>query len=260
MSDQTYKESKLENPNKWINNSSEAKVRIKWLLISHVIFWIILGIIILIFGDEQLALATNPGFAIDETHWTYKVVKIYSDTFIVVQLGTIVATILVLIIPKCKSYRRPMLETSYTILFAGIFVESLKPLASRPRPFQEGSPIADEINVFGEQTDSGSMPSGHVAYTGAGVLPHAIWMKKVVISIILSIFSAGMMYIRMYLGVHYATDVLVGNIISLGCAILSFFLFQRIYKNGTIKRSQEWLIFVIWLVVFIATQVLLRSF
>jgi len=248
------------NESKWINSASEAKVRIKWLLISHVIFWIIFGIIVLIFGDEQLALATNPGFAIDETHWSYKVVKIYSDTFIVIQLGTIVATILFLIIPKCQPYRRSMLETSYTILFAGIFVESLKTLANRLRPFQEGSPIADEINVFGEETDSGSMPSGHVAYTGAGVLPHAIWMKKVVISIILSIFSAGMMYIRMYLGVHYATDVLVGNIISLGCAILAFLLFQRIYKNGSIKRSQEWLIFVIWLVAFLGIQVLLHSF
>ena len=254
MSDETITESK------WTNNAPEAKQRLKWMVIGHVIFWVIWGIVILIFGDEQLVLAINPGFAIDETNLGYKIVKLYSDVFMVLMLGTLVGTLLVMLIPKCQAYRRPMLETFYTLLFAGIFVESLKPLVGRLRPFQEGSPIADEINVFGEATDSGSMPSGHVAYSGANVLTHAVWVKKVAISVIISIFSAGMMYIRMYLGVHYPTDVLVGNIIALGCAVLSFILFQRIYKTGSITRKQEWIIFGIGVIAFVGTQVLLRAF
>jgi membrane-associated phospholipid phosphatase len=243
---------------KRINSQSEAKIRLKQLLIGFVIFWIIWGVIILIFGDEKLALAINPGFEIDESYWSYKIIKFYSDSFIGIVLGTILVTIIVLSVPKLKAYRRPMLEAFFSMAIASIFVESLKTIVGRIRPFQEGSPIADQINTFGETTDSGSMPSGHVAYSGAAVLPHAIWLKSKIISGIISIYIAGMMYVRMFLGVHYATDVLVGSIISLGSAIGVFFLFERIYRNGTIPRKIEWGLFVFGLVMYIVMQVILN--
>ena len=243
---------------KRINNASETKERLKIILIGHVIFWVVFGIIILIFGDINIALATNPGFTVDETYWFYKIIKIYTDMFMIIQLGTIVAVILCLSIPKWKPYRRPMLEAFYSVVMAGIFIESLKTIIGRPRPFQEGSPIKDQINNFNEPSDAGSMPSGHVGYTGAALLPHALRIKNLAISIIISVFNVGMMYTRMYLGIHFATDVLVANMISLGCAIGSFFLFQQIYKKGTIKHKHEWIIFIIGLLIFVATFVLLK--
>ena len=243
---------------KWINTAQEAKQRLKWILIGHAIFWGIWGIMVLIFGDESLALAANPGFAIDETNWGYKIIKFYSDLNYALYLVTLVGTLLVMVIPKCQSYRRPMLEVLYTLLFGLFMVGTLKPLVGRLRPFQEGSPIANEINTFGEATDSGSMPSGHATATSANTLPHAVWIRNVIICIIISVFSAGMMYVRMYLGVHYATDVLVSNMIALGCVTLSFFLFQRIYKKGSVTRKQEWIIFVIGLLSFIGSQFLLQ--
>jgi len=240
-----------------INSTEEAKQRIKHMLIGHAIFWALWGVLVLILGDEKIVLAINPGFAIDESHWSYIAVKLYSYTFMVLQLGTLIMVILFMSIPKWKAYRRPMLEAFFSVLLAGVFIESIKGWAGRLRPFQEGSPIADQINFFGETTDSGSMPSGHVGYTAAAALPHALRLKSKVVCWIISIYSAGMMYIRMFLGVHYASDVLVGNIIGLGCAIGTFYLFELIYRKGAISRKQEWLVFAIGIIVFII-QIMLR--
>ena len=103
------------------------------------------------------------------------------------------------------------------------------------------------------------MPSGHVAYHGAGILPHAVWVKSKIACWVLSVFSAGMMYVRMFLGVHYATDVLVGNVISLAGALGAFFLFEFIYRKGKISRKQEWIVFTAGVVLFLGTQMLLRA-
>ena len=242
---------------KWINTAPQAKERLKWLLIGQIIFWILWGIMVLIFGDEQLALAANPGFTIDETHWSYKVIKIYSDSNFVLLLGTILGCLLILIIPKCEPYRRPILEAFASVAIAGTFVGIIKPVVGRIRPFQEGSPIADQINNFDEPANLGSMPSGHVAATGSAALPHAIWTTKKILSVIIAVYSAGMMYVRMYLGVHYATDVLVSNMLAVMGVIIAFFVFQQIYKNGSIKRKYEWFIFLGILLFMVILQIIL---
>lgn len=61
----------------------------------------------------------------------------------------------------------------------------------------------------------------------------------------------------MFMGVHYASDVLIGNIISLVSAILAFFLFELIYRRLNAKRKQDWLTFFIGILIFIL-QILLR--
>ena len=67
-----------------------------------------------------------------------------------------------------------------------------------------------------------------------------------------------MMHFRIFLGIHYATDVLVGSIISLGSSIGAFFLFEFIYRKGIISRKHEWGLFIIGLVIFIGLQVVLN--
>ncbi|MCP4764123.1 MAG: phosphatase PAP2 family protein [archaeon] len=227
-------------------NYEEALNRIKWMLICHGILWIVLFIAILMVGDSELLLLINPN-DIDNTHIVYKIVKLFSDMFYILLLGTMIMVPIFLAVPKLENYRRPMLESFVSMFLGGIIVtQILKAGIARYRPFDISSPIAEDINLFGdlqEGRDAGSMPSGHVSNTGAIVLPHAIHLKNMVIAIIISLFSAGMMYARMFLGMHYATDVLVGNIVAVVISIATFFLFEGLYRNVEMKRVYEWLIY-----------------
>ena len=214
-----------------VNDSKASIKRIKWLWIGYGISWFIFGIIILIVTDEQLALFFNPGYVMTESDPIYLLMKFYSDTFIIVNLGPLFLVVIILCISKLENYHRPMLEAFYAGLFAGFLIEPMKSIINRIRPFQEGSLIKDQINTFGETTDTGSMPSGHVGYTGATLLPHSIRLKSIIIVVVIVLYNAGMMYARLFLGVNYASDVLVGNIISLLCATFAFFMFEKIYKR-----------------------------
>jgi len=91
-------------------NYEEAVNRIKWILICHGILWIIFGIAILVVGDAELLLLANPN-DIDNTHISYKLVKLYSDTFYVLFIGIVIIVPIFLVVPKLKDYRRPMLES-----------------------------------------------------------------------------------------------------------------------------------------------------
>ncbi len=240
---------------KEINDSEASLIRIKWLVIGHVISWIVFGIIIIAAGgDYNLALLVNPGHSMTEADPIYIMVKLLSDTYIIWMFITLILTIIIMVAPRFENYQRPMLETLYASIFAGIFVESLKNI-NRVRPFDEMA----LINEFSETTDTGSMPSGHVGYSGAAVLPHAIRIKSIAVVIVIFLYNLGMMYTRMFLGVHYGTDVIVGNMISLGGSVMAFFLFELIYRKKELETKHKWGMFVLGVILFFVSQGIIRS-
>jgi len=243
-------------------NSEEAKNRIRWILICHGIGWILFGIIILVVGDSELLLLVNPS-DMDTTNILYILVKLYSDTYYFFLIGIIFMVPIFLAVPKLENYRRPMLESFTSFIIGGLLVtQVLKAGIARYRPFDESSPIADQINLFGdiqEGRDAGSMPSGHVSTTGSIMLPHAIHLRNMVSATIISVYCAGMMLARMFLGMHYATDVLVGSIIYVVIAIFTFYLYELLYQKIEMKNKYEWLIYIV-IVVTLVTLIITSQF
>jgi len=107
----------------------------------------------------------------------------------------------------------------------------LKYLVQRPRPFVTYS----TIEKYGK-AGSLSFPSGHtsMAFTTATTLSLNFPTWYVIAPAYL--WASGVAYSRMYLGVHYPTDILVGALIGSGSALLSHWLTVRFQDRLLPKR------------------------
>ncbi|MDO5516112.1 MAG: phosphatase PAP2 family protein [Clostridium sp.] len=117
------------------------------------------------------------------------------------------------------------------ILCAVIGNLSLKPLVARTRPFN-AKPLIDGLLI--KAPKDYSFPSGHtmVSFSCTAVLYYM--NKKIGISAL--IVSSAIAFSRLYLYVHYPSDVFVGIIIGVLIACISIKLYFRIEKrSGLIK-------------------------
>lgn len=136
----------------------------------------------------------------------------------------IIATLLTIFIKDKKiAFSIPLNLIIITIL--NLF---LKNIVERPRPI--GYRLIDETGY--------SFPSGHSMISAAfyGLIIYFIWKNvkntklKYILCILLSILIVLIGISRIYLGVHYASDVLGGFTISIAYLIIFTTTFKTIYK------------------------------
>ena len=122
------------------------------------------------------------------------------------------------------------------ILFIGLSstaaLYSLKYLFKRPRPLD---PLLHSVNGF-------SFPSGHSfsGFTFFGVLIYIVWQSKIkkiwkwILYVLLFIFAFSIGLSRIYLHVHFASDVLAGFCLSVIWLTISFWILQAVKKNRNV--------------------------
>ncbi len=102
----------------------------------------------------------------------------------------------------------------------------LKEIVDRPRPYEVLPQIRNLVGIQGES----SFPSGHAATAfGSAFVPalrHPGWFRWTVLPVALL-----MAFSRLYVGVHYPLDVLVGSLIGILIASLVVYFGQRIIRN-----------------------------
>ena len=106
----------------------------------------------------------------------------------------------------------------------------IKPNVGRIRPYE----VVDGLKLLIEKQHDPSFPSGH---SGASFAAAVVFLvkgpKKIGIPAI--IVAALIAFSRLYVGVHYPTDVICGIITGTCCAIISFMIWSIVEKKASPK-------------------------
>jgi undecaprenyl-diphosphatase len=132
-----------------------------------------------------------------------------------------------------------MLWLLLTAVGGGIIIsQSLKGFFSRPRP---------ELVPHLAQVFTSSFPSGHsmmsaVVYGTLGTLLARVavgWRERVYILAVALIVSALVGFSRVYLGVHYPSDVLAGWTAGIAWALLCWTVATWLQRRGAVEKPGE---------------------
>ncbi|MFZ5968135.1 MAG: phosphatase PAP2 family protein [Bacillota bacterium] len=107
-----------------------------------------------------------------------------------------------------------------TLSTSHILVHYLKKKFTRPRPFLN----LTDINTFHTHLHDYSFPSGHTTAAFSLAVTLSILFPVLSFSLITTAFIVGVS--RVYLGVHYPTDVFVGMLIGTTFSVMNHILFE----------------------------------
>ncbi|MCM1365300.1 MAG: phosphatase PAP2 family protein [Faecalibacterium sp.] len=145
--------------------------------------------------------------------------------------GGIIFILLALVLLCSKKYRK----VGFAICVALVVMEVcnnlvLKELFARPRPFNLTYDWWNEAYRFPEivsRPDSYSFPSGHTSSAFAAAIA-VLWYDRK-IGIPTTIFACIMGFSRIYVEVHYCSDVLAGMIVGIIYAIIGVLVAKWLY-------------------------------
>ena len=156
-------------------------------------------------------------------------------------LGTIILGVLVAVfVWVLAGSWRPAAYIAGCVALASAITHSLKPLYARPRPAVENRLVL-ETNF--------SFPSGHATGTSSLLFSSAVvlsllfvrlWQRAIIWAGALGM-TALICLSRLYLGVHYFTDVTAGCLVGVGaCLVLYVLVRHRLMSLKRRKALQKW--------------------
>ena len=161
--------------------------------------------------------------------WLNPIVKVFTS----LGNGGIVWIVLTIAMLCWKPTRKYGVASGIALLLSLLFTNlGLKPLISRTRPYYTVEGLIPLVT----SSDLNSFPSGHTSAAFAAglawarVLPKK-WMR---VTAVVQAFLMGLS--RLYVGVHYPTDVLVGAIVGTVCAVLAILVLKAVENR---KRPMD---------------------
>ena len=139
----------------------------------------------------------------------------------------ILLTIILLVIPKTRK--------SGVILAAALIVDLilcnviLKPLVARIRPFD----VNTAISLLVKKPTDYSFPSGHTAASFAAVT--ALFFAKEKYRYPALVLAVLIAFSRLYLYVHYPTDILGGILVGILCGVIAYLITRKKLKFGSMN-------------------------
>ena len=136
-------------------------------------------------------------------------------------VGLLILCILAISIAKRYNndkYLRISKMCLYALLISAGIVLCLKLGVAEERPFR----TLAHVHQLVRPTEPNSFPSGHTSstFSVATVLVNQLWQNKAVV-VILVVFSVLLAFSRIYCGVHYPLDVVVGAMVGIISGLLA---------------------------------------
>ena len=107
----------------------------------------------------------------------------------------------------------------------------LKPLFARPRPCD----LNTSITMLVARPHGHSFPSGHTASAFAAAF--ALWLQNRKLGVPALVLAAFIAFTRLYLYVHFPTDVLGGLVLGLALGFFASWLVDSLTNNSKKKQS-----------------------
>lgn len=140
--------------------------------------------------------------------------------------------ILGLVLTIVKKTRKIGITMLGALVLSLIFTNGIiKVIVDRPRPFT----YVDGINLLIAKPIDASFPSGHSSASMAAAISLFIYNKKWgTVAVVVALLIA---FSRLYLFVHFPTDVLCGLILGIIYAIGSYFIVKKVFEKIEKKKA-----------------------
>lgn len=174
--------------------------------------------------DNDILLAVNGVHA----GWLDPMMKMFSGRMIWILLYVAIAAVMW----RMYGWQRALIA----VIGAGIAVgladftcaSIIRPLVERMRPTNPDNPISPLVHIVnGYRSGAYGFPSCHAANTVALAMFTTLIIRRRGYGVFIFAWAALQCYSRMYLGVHYPGDLLVGGIIG---AVLAWLVYQPISR------------------------------
>ncbi|HEX7413267.1 MAG TPA: phosphatase PAP2 family protein, partial [Bacteroidia bacterium] len=147
-----------------------------------------------------------------------KAAKIFSGSVAPISIINPAAILIIGLIKKDSLLIHNGIKTTGSLVLNIIVSTGLKYAVNRPRPYAE-YPLLFHAK---EKTGKYSFPSAHTSFAFANATSLSLAYPKWYVIAPSYLWACGVAYSRMYMGVHYPSDVIAGALIGTACSFLSF--------------------------------------
>ena len=147
-----------------------------------------------------------------------KVFKFISNSATPVGIAAPVGMFAIALATHDKQLQRKTYVSLVSLAFYETVTFGVKKLVRRPRPYE----TYPDLIVKKSEGGSFSFPSGHTSFAFGTATSLSLAFPKWYVIAPSFLFAGAVGYSRMYLGVHYPSDVLGGMVVGIGCSLLVF--------------------------------------